>query len=118
MANATSNCGGVNTDTTERQTIEIVRGSHVKFCSGTLTHPFRFNSVYKHQNHDGQREATTNQDEWITVDYIFYSDVELLEKYRLPTIAECNTLPTIPNFAVGSDHFSLGATFKVYKRKL
>ncbi|CAK9795888.1 Protein angel homolog 2 [Anthophora quadrimaculata] len=107
----------VNADTTDVQTIEIAHGYQVKFCSGTLTHPFRFNSVYKHRNYHGEPEATTNQGEWITVDYIFYSDLELIENYKLPVVKQCCTLPTIPNFAVGSDHFCLGATFKVHKRK-
>ncbi|XP_017885683.1 protein angel homolog 2 isoform X2 [Ceratina calcarata] len=109
-----------NTDTdTVLQTIEIKDGHRVTFCSGTLTHPFRFDSVYKHQNRYGEKEATTNQGKWITVDYIFYSgDLELLDKYTLPTRRECNILPTIPNFAVGSDHLCLGATFKLPKSKL
>ncbi|XP_043788147.1 protein angel isoform X2 [Apis laboriosa] len=115
-ANNSSNYCEVNTDTTNLQTIEIADDYHVKFCSGTLTHPFHFNSVYKHKNYHGEREVTTNQGEWITVDYIFYSGLELLEKYNLPT--KCENLPTIPNFAVGSDHFCLGATFKLHKSKL
>lgn len=108
----------MNADTLDRQVIEIVRGCQANFSSGTLTHPFHFSSVYEHQNHQGKWEATTNQETWITVDYIFYSNLEPLEKYRLPTVEECNTLPTIPNFAIGSDHFCLGATFKVCKAKL
>lgn len=108
----------VNTDTTDLQTIEIAHDCQAKFCSGTLTHPFHFHSVYKHQKNNGKREATTNQNTWITVDYIFYSDLKLIEKYTLPTTTECSTLPTIPNFAVGSDHLCLGATFKVYKKKV
>lgn len=111
--------GEVNVDTSDHQTIEVVRGCQAKFSSGTLTHPFQFSSVYKHRNHQGKREATTNQGSWITVDYIFYSNlIEPLEKYRLPTVDECNLLPTIPNFAVGSDHLCLGATFKLRKSKL
>ena len=108
----------VNTDTTDLQRIEVTRDCRALFSSGTLTHPFHFCSVYKHQNHQGKAEATTNQGEWITVDYIFYSDVEPVESYRLPTAQECTGLPTIPNFAVGSDHFCLGATFNIQKSKL
>ena len=108
----------VNTDTTDRQIIEVVPEYRVQFCSGTLTHPFHFQSVYNHQQFDGRRECTTHQDNWITVDYIFYSDLTPIEKYKLPTAAECATLPTIPNFAVGSDHFCLGATFKINKKKV
>ncbi|XP_031833315.1 protein angel isoform X2 [Nomia melanderi] len=116
--NNLTTCSEVNADTLDRQVIEVVRGCQANFSSGTLTHPFHFSSVYKHQNHQGKWEATTNQGTWITVDYIFYSNLEPLERYRLPTVEECDTLPTIPNFAVGSDHFCLGATFKVRKAKL
>ncbi|XP_076654933.1 protein angel isoform X2 [Halictus rubicundus] len=117
--NSTDAGSEVNADTLDHQVIEVVRGCQAKFSSGTLTHPFHFSSVYKHRNHQGKREATTNQGSWITVDYIFYSNlVEPLEKYRLPTVEECNLLPTIPNFAVGSDHLCLGATFKLRKSKL
>ncbi|XP_043594224.1 protein angel isoform X1 [Bombus pyrosoma] len=116
--NNSSNVCEVKADTTDFQTIEIAHDYHVNFCSGTLTHPFHFNSVYKHQNCHGEQEATTNQGKWITVDYIFYSDLELLEIYDLPTATRCNTLPTIPNFAVGSDHLCLAATFKLRKNKL
>ncbi|XP_015433565.1 PREDICTED: protein angel isoform X1 [Dufourea novaeangliae] len=114
--NNSSICSEVNADTSDLQVIEVVCGCQAKFSSGTLTHPFRFSSIYKHQNHQGKLEATTNQGAWITVDYIFYSDLEPLERYRLPTTEECSTLPTIPNFAVGSDHFCLGATFKSFLR--
>lgn len=117
--NSTDADSEVNVDTSDQQTVEVVRGHQAKFSSGTLTHPFQFSSVYKHRNHQGKREATTNQGSWITVDYIFYNNlVEPLEQYRLPTVEECNMLPTIPNFAVGSDHLCLGATFKLRKSKL
>lgn len=116
--NNSSNFCEVKADTTDFQTIEITHDYRVNFCSGTLTHPFHFNSVYTHQNCHGEQKATTNQGKWITVDYIFYSDLELLEIYDLPTATRCNTLPTIPNFAVGSDHLCLAATFKLHKSKL
>ncbi|OAD60452.1 Protein angel like protein 2 [Eufriesea mexicana] len=116
-ANNSSYCE-VNSDTTDVQAIDILQDYRVYFSSGTLTHPFQFNSVYKHHNCHGEQEATTHQDEWITVDYIFYSGMELLESYNLPIASKCNSLPKIPNFAVGSDHFCLGATFKLYKSKL
>lgn len=41
------------------------------FSSGTLTHNFVFNSVYKHKR-NSDTEGTTYQNAWITVDYIFY----------------------------------------------
>ncbi|XP_033209889.1 protein angel-like isoform X2 [Belonocnema kinseyi] len=107
----------VNGGTSQCQTIEIDDKHSVNFSSGTLTHPFRFRSVYKHKNRHGKPEATTNQGKWVTVDYIFFTEVEPLDKYSLPTADECNDLPTIPNYAVGSDHLCLAATFKVLKKK-
>ncbi|XP_043285077.1 protein angel-like isoform X2 [Venturia canescens] len=107
----------VNPKTFECQKVKVVEGRYAKFSSGSLTHPFRLNSIYKHVNNDNESEATTHQGEWVTVDYIFYSGVEPLTKYNLPTIAECLTLPTIPNHVVGSDHLCLGASFRLKKRK-
>lgn len=41
------------------------------FNSGMLNHGLRLKSVYEHQR-NGLNEASTFQDVWITVDYIFY----------------------------------------------
>ncbi|KAI4495474.1 hypothetical protein M0802_008688 [Mischocyttarus mexicanus] len=101
----------------EPQMIEITQNNYVKFASGKLTHPFNLRSVYKHTNGRGNKEVTTNQGEWITVDYIFYSDLEPVDVYTLPTVEKCTNLLTIPNFAVGSDHLCLGATFKILKKE-
>ncbi|XP_058790822.1 protein angel-like [Phymastichus coffea] len=106
-----------NSKTNNYQKIEISDGHYVTFSSGLLTHPFRFKSVYNHTDKNGRSEATTFQNRWITVDYIFYSQLTPLEKYRLPTAEECSEfLPTIPNAIVGSDHFCLGASFLLKKR--
>lgn len=107
----------VNTNTNQCQQIEFDENNHVKFSSGKLSHPFRFRSVYKHKNRFGLPEATTYQNKWLTVDYIFFTDFEPLEIFCLPTAEKCNDLPSIPNFAVGSDHLCLGASFKVLKKK-
>ncbi|XP_014606794.1 PREDICTED: protein angel [Polistes canadensis] len=101
----------------EPQIIEITQNNCIKFSSGKLTHPFNLRSVYKHADAHGNQEVTTNQGKWITVDYIFYSDLEPVDIYTLPTIEKCTNLPTIPNFAVGSDHLCLGATFKILKKE-
>ncbi|KAK0163207.1 hypothetical protein PV327_006913 [Microctonus hyperodae] len=106
----------VDINSTQYQKIKIIDGQYAAFASGAITHPFKLNSVYKHVNHKGEMEATTHQDEWITVDYIFFTDVEPLNHYALPTVSECQTLPLIPNFVVGSDHLCLGATFKLKKK--
>nr|CAI5821671.1 unnamed protein product [Callosobruchus analis] len=89
------------------------------FKTGKLSHHFAFKSVY---NHGGLQlnEATTNQDGWITVDYIFYryqrkytdERLQLLARCRLPTKQELGNM-TIPNQSLGSDHLSLAAKFKL-----
>lgn len=108
---------GVNVDTSRMQVIKITKDHLVKFSSGILTHPFDMRSVYTHANAKGEMEATTHQDKWITVDYIFYSNIQAVEKYTLPTVNQCAMLPTIPNFVVGSDHLSIGATFRLPRKK-
>ncbi|XP_072762720.1 protein angel [Anoplolepis gracilipes] len=107
----------VNINTSCTQIIEIVKGYSVRFSSGTLTHPFNMRSVYRHTSGHGEKEATTHQDDWITVDYIFYSNIQPVEKYVLPTVSQCTALPNIPNFVVGSDHLCIGATFQLPKKK-
>ncbi|XP_063993421.1 protein angel isoform X2 [Diachasmimorpha longicaudata] len=108
----------VDINSSDYQKIAIIDGEYATFSSGALSHPFKLKSVYSHVKNNGELEASTHQDEWITVDYIFYTDIELLDRYRLPTVAECRQLPHIPNFVVGSDHLCLGATFKLKKRAL
>lgn len=41
------------------------------FGSGTISHLFTFKSVYNHGT-QGNQEATTFHDNWISVDFIFY----------------------------------------------
>ncbi|XP_015180128.1 PREDICTED: protein angel isoform X2 [Polistes dominula] len=114
---AVFNQTGFDAKKNEPQTIEITKDDCIKFSSGKLTHPFNLRSVYKHADAHGNEEVTTNQGRWITVDYIFYSDLEPVNIYTLPTLEKCTILPTIPNFAVGSDHLCLGATFKILKKE-
>jgi protein angel len=86
------------------------------FASGTLSHKFSLQSVYKHQM-NGDVEGTTFQDKWVSVDYIFFSkrqpnvdDLTLLERYKLPTESQLGNVK-IPNTHLGSDHLSLLAKF-------
>lgn len=44
---------------------------NITYSSGLLSHNFAFKSVYSHKN-NGNVEGTTFQNEWVTVDYIFY----------------------------------------------
>ncbi|KAF5286055.1 hypothetical protein FQA39_LY16459 [Lamprigera yunnana] len=92
------------------------------FSTGTLSHEFALKSAYVHtQGND--IEATTYQDRWITVDYIFYSaevnertgrksenKLKLLSRYSLPTAQQLGDIK-IPNYVFGSDHLLLLVTF-------
>lgn len=78
--------------------------------------------------------ASTNQDKWIIVDYIFYtkftrrtlgplgasqtySSLQLLANYQLPTKHECeNAIGQIPNDMYGSDHFAMASEFVLLVR--
>lgn len=106
----------IDLQTQRYQQIKINANNFVSFGSGYLTHPFRLRSVYSHTDRNGNFEATTHQDGWVTVDYIFYSDIELIERYSLPTRKECRALNKIPNLGIGSDHLSIGATFLLRKK--
>uniref|UniRef100_A0A182P541 Endonuclease/exonuclease/phosphatase domain-containing protein n=1 Tax=Anopheles epiroticus TaxID=199890 RepID=A0A182P541_9DIPT len=105
------------------------QNSRGEFSSGSLCHQFVFNSAYRHYgpNEEERRQATTFQDEWITVDYMLYTpfrsvaecvrqlpnwNLELLQAYSLPTVKQCSEqIRCIPNKLYGSDHFSLAARF-------
>ena len=104
--------------TTDYQKVEVTKGHFVTFSSGLLTHPFQFRSVYNHKHNNGKNEATTFQNRWVTVDFIFYSKIEPIENYCLPSVDDCiSYFPTIPNSIVGSDHFCLGSTFRLIKKR-
>ncbi|XP_063546977.1 protein angel homolog 2 isoform X2 [Cydia strobilella] len=86
------------------------------FNSGALGHCFNLVSVYDKVKHDGSHEATTFQDYWVTVDYIYFSccsSMKLVERLRLPTAAECQALGKLPNDVYASDHLALGGTFEL-----
>lgn len=92
------------------------------FSTGVLRHTFDFRSVY-HHHQTNQNYVSTHQNEWILVDYIFYSDeskktpgsteLQLLGFLSLPTANECESVKLkIPNVHSGSDHLSLLAQFR------
>lgn len=91
------------------------------FQTGVLRHTFDFKSVYHQLAHS---YVSTHQDEWILVDYIFYSDetkkekdsteLQLMGYMSLPSADECESIKLkIPNTTSGSDHLSLFAQFKL-----
>ncbi|XP_068632639.1 protein angel-like isoform X2 [Battus philenor] len=86
------------------------------FNSGELDHGLRLASVYPQRKTDGAREATTFQDCWLTVDYIYFSrcsSLRLLERLRLPTDVECEDVGPLPNQVYASDHLALAALFEL-----
>lgn len=100
--------------------------SHIPFSTGELRHKFNFTSAYEHKLGQPDQEASTFQDEWITVDYIFYTresnntqdeSLKLLGRYKLPSTARCNDMGMVPNLYFGSDHLSLAAKFLIKSEK-
>lgn len=88
------------------------------FNTGVLSHSLQLKSVYNRIKANGHREATTFQDYWVTVDYIYYSylsGLKLKKKLRLPTVKECEVLDCLPNHVYGSDHLALGAVFEMQR---
>ncbi|CAK1554004.1 unnamed protein product [Leptosia nina] len=84
------------------------------FNTDDIGHPLQLNSVYDNIKPDGVPEATTFQNEWVTVDYIYFSkhsSLKLIERLRLPTAVECQSLGSLPNDIYGSDHLAVAATF-------
>lgn len=73
----------------------------------------------------GNDMASTLHDDWIVVDYIFYtkftrrdhrkksshSNLQLLSSYELPSKQQCRQFGPIPNQFVGSDHYSMLSEF-------
>jgi len=99
-----------------------------RFGSGTISHLFNFRSVYPHKQPENKIEASTNHNnQWITVDYIFYSNakaatevthkelLELVSWERLLTRDELESqVRHLPNANHGSDHLPLTATFLLH----
>ncbi|XP_014370122.2 protein angel isoform X1 [Papilio machaon] len=100
-------------------TVESADGTEeygAMFNSGELTHPLCLASVYGQHKPDGAPEATTFQNCWLTVDYIYFSrcsTLRLLERLRLPTEEECMKMGPLPNHVYGSDHLALAALFEL-----
>lgn len=79
--------------------------------------------MYKHNLGQRNQEASTFQNEWVTVDYIFFTgdddntsqdgSLKLLARYKLPTVEKCSNMGMVPNLYFGSDHLSLAAKFLI-----
>ncbi|KAG4069847.1 hypothetical protein HA402_009554 [Bradysia odoriphaga] len=101
--------------------VEKLYESQLPFQTGMLKHRLNLSSIY-----DDAVSASTYQDQWVLVDYIFYrrestmtnhlieKNMKLVARFELPTREQCYYhLPYggIPNASQGSDHFSLAAKF-------
>lgn len=106
-------------------TIDKVRQFGLDFSTGKLWHKYMFTpTIYS------EWAASTFQERWLTVDYIFYtkfqcrgqvleppkySQLQLLANYRLPSAKQCTRMGPIPNEFFGSDHYLLAAEFVLLK---
>lgn len=85
------------------------------FQTGSLHHNLNFKSAYN----VAEEMASTHQEEWVLVDYIFYSSPQnndrkqliLKSTLKLPTPEDCMQIGRIPSAMLGSDHLSLAAKF-------
>lgn len=121
-------CVDANTTTVE----EFVQKHGIPHNTGALWHYLNLTpTIYPN---DMNILASTHQDRWIIVDYIFYtkytrrtlgplgapqtySSLKLLANYQLPTMQDCkDAIGQIPNFMYGSDHFAMASEFVLLRR--
>lgn len=114
------------------KTVEYVQKNGIPYNTGALWHYLNFTTTF--YPHDINTLASTYQDKWIIVDYIFYtkyarrtlgplgkspkySALQLLANFQLPTKYDCqNAIGAIPNEMYGSDHFSMASEFVLLMR--
>lgn len=109
-------------------TTEYVNKSGLPYNTGSLWHYLNFITTSLSNG-----VASTFQDKWVTVDYIFYtkwwrrtlgpigtppkfSSLQLLANYELPSIENCHNMGPIPNWIYGSDHYSTASEFVLLNR--
>ncbi|XP_059059834.1 protein angel homolog 1 [Achroia grisella] len=91
-------------------------GYSALFNKDLIGHSLNLVSVYNKYKPDKQREASTYQDQWVTVDYMYFSccsALSLSKRLRLPTVAECEAMGCLPNDVYASDHLALAAVFEL-----
>lgn len=106
-------------------TVESVKESGLPYNTGSLWHYLNLTPTLISNNH-----ASTYQDKWILVDFIFYtkftrrtvgpvgapakySSLKLLANYELPNKQDCQNLGPIPNWIYGSDHYAMASEFVI-----
>lgn len=101
--------------------VELTKDTVDLFQTGVLKHNFSFKSAYQNP----ENYVSTFQNQWVLVDYIFYSggsrqdnagknnsELKLISYLALPSSENCEQLSVrIPNHYLGSDHLMLAARF-------
>lgn len=113
-------------------TVEYIQQHGMPHNTGALWHYLNLTTTL--YPNDTNILASTHQDKWIIVDYIFYtkftrrtlgplgapqtySSLQLLANYQLPTKHECeHVIGQIPNDMYGSDHFAMASEFVLVLR--
>lgn len=108
--------------------LKTVEKSGLPYKTGSIWHHLNFTPTILSDYH-----ASTHQDKWIMVDYIFYtkywrrtqgpvevppefSSLQLLASLQLPSKPDCQTIGPIPNWKYGSDHYSMASEFVLLTR--
>lgn len=123
-----TDCADTNT-----RTMEYVQKHGMPYNTGALWNNLNLTTTF--YTNDLNTRASTHQDEWILVDYIFYtkytrrtlgplgptsptfSSLQLLANFQLPTKQDCqNAIGPIPNYMYGSDHFAMASEFVLLMR--
>lgn len=106
-------------------TIECVQASGLPYNTGSLWHYLNLMPTLVSNN-----MASTYQDKWIMVDYMFYtkysrrmlgpigtgskySSLKLLANYEFPSKQDCYNMGPIPNAFYGSDHYAMASEFVI-----
>lgn len=109
-------------------TTELIHKTGVPYNTGSLWHHLNLTTTLPSNG-----IASTFQDKWILVDYIFYtrfgrrelgpigkspsfSSLQVLKNFTLPNIQNCHSMGPIPNLIYGSDHYSMATEFVLLKR--
>lgn len=125
-------CDQINYVDAIHRTEENMQKHGVPYNTGALWHYLNFTPTLDVERFSG-KIASTYQNEWIMVDYIFYtkhtrrtlgpvgqppefSSLQLLANYQLPSIRECQMIGPIPNEIYGSDHYAMASEFVLLTR--
>ncbi|XP_031626335.1 protein angel-like [Contarinia nasturtii] len=119
-------------DSTDKTAVaKTVETSGLPYNTGSLWHMLNLTPTL--YNMESNNIASTYQNKWILVDYIFYtkysrrtvgpvvipqtfSSLKLLANFELPYVQNCQRMGCIPNSIYGSDHYSMASEFVLMNR--